>query len=399
MDFSPLVISREALEEATISAFKERYGTAPEFIVSAPGRVNLIGEHTDYNGGFVLPAALDKATVIAGGPRNDNVLELFSLNIQACATVTLSDLVPQRQNAWTNYVAGVAHFFKEAGKDIGGANLCINGNIPRGSGLSSSASLEIAAAYVLQSLNGFELPALQTITLCQRAENDFVGVHCGIMDQFICCLGKKDHALLIDCRSLEFNYSPFPAGVSLLILDTGVKRALARSAYNTRRDECQEGVRVLSSMLPGIRMLRDVTTEDLGRHGGMLSDTIRRRCRHVITENARVLESTRALTSGDVSRFGKLMYDSHLSLQHDYEVSCPELDVMVDICAEAEGVFGARMTGAGFGGCVVCLVKDAAAPDVVARITREYAPRTHKTPAIIECTIDDGVQSSRVAAD
>ena len=396
MDLLHVEISRAELERDAINAFRQRFGCSPEWIVAAPGRVNLIGEHTDYNDGFVLPAAITRATAIAAGPRNDNRFEIFSKNFQSSATVPLNNLVPQRRSSWTNYIAGVALLFKEQGIGIRGANLCINGNIPRGSGLSSSASLEIAAAYALQSMNDFAYPALEMIKLCQRAENEFVGVRCGIMDQFISCLGKKDHALMIDCRSLEFKHVPFPSGVRLLVLDTGVKRALASSAYNTRRDECTDGVKTLSSVLPGIRMLRDVTPGDLGRNEGMLNPTIRRRCKHVVTENARVLQSVHALTAGDLSEFGKLMYDSHLSLQHDYEVSCAELDIMVDICAEAEGVYGARMTGAGFGGCAVCLVNTEAAPEVAARVMREYPPRTGKTPMIIECSFEDGVSTRKI---
>jgi galactokinase len=249
----------------------------------------------------------------------------------------------------------------------------------------------MAAAYTFMALNNFHVPELEIIRLCQRAEHEFVGVRCGIMDQFITCLGRSRHALFLDCRTLEYRYLPFPENLRLVIIDTGVKRALASSSYNLRREECAAAARGLSAALPSVQELRDVTPEEFDRHEGLLPPVIRKRCKHVVTENARVLRAVESLRTGNIPEFGKLMYDSHLSLQHDYEVSCPELDALVDICAEASGVYGARMTGAGFGGCAISLVEEKSVAELLARIEREYPMKTGKTPAVYVCTFEDGV--------
>jgi galactokinase len=387
--------SREVLAHKSAAVFRARYNSAPDCIVSSPGRVNLIGEHTDYNDGFVLPAAINRYTVIAASPRDDQNLVIHAEDLKSTMMLSLRDLNPRRNGAWSNYVAGVAMLLQQRGAALRGASMVIHGNIPRGSGLSSSAALEVASAYALMTLNNLDIPDLDVIRLCQRAENEFVGVKCGIMDQFISCLGRKDHALQIDCRSLEYVHVPFPAGVRLLVCDTGVKRALASSEYNRRRGECSEGVLKLAASLPGIRMLRDVTPADLERYASALDPVVQKRCRHVITENARVVLSVAALKAGRLDDFGKLMIDSHMSLRDDYQVSCAELDAVVEICTGCEGVLGARMTGAGFGGCAICLVKEDSSEAVMAKLHKEYPERTGRTPGILLCTFEDGVSVHR----
>lgn len=392
---NPLELSRASLEQDVAGLFTARFRSSPECIVTAPGRVNLIGEHVDYNGGFVLPAAINRWTSIAAGPRDDTSLLIHAENLGATMLLDLKDLTPRRSGAWSNYTAGVAHFMQQRGMTLKGANLLIKGTIPRGSGLSSSAALEIASAYIFTTLNNLSLPAIEVVKLCQRAENDFVGVKCGIMDQFISCLGKKDHAMKIDCRSLDYDHIPFPAGVRLIVCDTAVKRALAASEYNKRREECDRGVAALAAVVPGITTLRDITPEQLRTHEQDLEPTVRKRCRHVVSEIERVEQSATVLRSGDLVAFGQMMYASHASLRDNYEVSCTELDAVVEISSSVDSVLGARMTGAGFGGCAICLVRESAVEAVTERLRLEYPKRTGKTPGIVVCTFEDGVSVKR----
>ncbi len=389
-----MTLSRTELEHDVVEAFTSRFGSPPACIISAPGRVNLIGEHTDYNDGFVLPAAINRTTAIAASPRPDHSLLLHAENLGATMLLDLKDLHPRKTGSWSNYPAGVAHFLLESGVSLRGATMVIKGDIPRGSGLSSSAALEVASAFAFLTLNDVHMASLDVIKLCQKAENDYVGVKCGIMDQYISTLGKKDHALLIDCRSLESVHVPFPAGVRLIVCDTGVKRSLATSEYNKRRSECAEGVSVLASRIPGIRNLRDVNPGHLMEFGDLLDTVVLKRCRHVVTENERVTRSVEALRAGDLIHFGGLMYASHASLRDNYEVSCNELDAVVEICSGVDGVLGARMTGAGFGGCAICLVKEQNTDAVIERLERDYPKRTGKTPGITVCTFEQGVSVS-----
>jgi galactokinase len=394
---SDVTIDKENVEEAAIAAFRSQFGKDPALVVSAPGRVNLIGEHTDYNDGFVLPAAINRRTAVAAGPRTDNKLDIAAANLNARLQVSMDDFSAGRARAWAGYVHGVACLLMARGERLGGANLAIYGNVPRGGGLSSSAALEIAAAYALMTLNNITLPAVDIIRLCQKAEHDFAGVMCGIMDQFVSCLGRKDTALFLDCRSLDYRFVPVPPDTRIVVCDTGVKRALAASAYNTRRAECAAGVEALRRVLPDISSLRDVSVSAFTRHEQLLDPTVRQRCKHVIMENARVERAVSDLQNGDLSEFGKLMYDSHISLQHDYEVSCTELDAVVDICAEEDGVYGARMTGAGFGGCAIALVHADHAEQVAGRLADEYPQKTGKTPKIFICSAEHGVRVRRLS--
>ncbi len=386
---SLMTASHDALVHAA-DGFRRIFGSAPTVIAAAPGRVNLIGEHTDYNDGFVFPAAIDLSIRVAARPRSDATLAAHASMFGATAQASLDALVPVREPGWMNYVAGTAAMLLAHGIRLRGTDLFIQGDIPVGAGLSSSAALEVATALALLSIADAALSPVDIALACQKAEHAFAGVHCGVMDQFISVLGKRDHALFVDCRSLSYELVPIPAGVRLVVCDTNVKRALTSSAYNERRADCAAGVAALSKHLPGITALRDISPEQLDRYGSSLPPNVRRRCRHVVTENARVQRSVAALRANDLSEFGKLMYQSHLSLKNDYEVSCPELDTIVDICAEEDEVFGARMTGAGFGGCAVCLVSAAHAERVAERLRTEYPVKTGRQPTVYVSTVEDG---------
>ncbi len=356
----------------TIERYRRLYGSEPSVVATAPGRVNLIGEHTDYNDGFVLPVSIDRTIAIAAGPRSDNMLYLHTADLQASVSVSLADLRFEADALWTNYPKGVAHTLQTQGYRLRGANFCIRGNIPIGAGLSSSAALEVASALVFRDLNDIPLSNLRLIQVACQSEHEFVSVHCGIMDQFVSVMGRKDHALFLDCRSLDFSYVPIPAGVRLVICDTGVRRELALSAYNQRRAECEEAVREIEKQIPGVRSLREIGLEKFRTLEKSLSPVSRKRALHVISENDRVTKSVEAMQSNDLSALGTLMIQSHISLCDNYEVSSRELNAFVDIATAADGVYGARMTGAGFGGSVICLVDEKKVDGLVHRIRQEY---------------------------
>ncbi len=362
-------------------AFQARWGITPR-IFRAPGRVNLIGEHTDYNDGFVMPAAIEFSTWVAAGLRPDRVLSIYSENFSELREFPLDDSGPQRLNHWSDYVRGVAVALERAGHRLLGTNLLIRGLVPIGSGLSSSAALEIATAFALLAVSRISLDRTAVARLGQRAENEFVGTLCGIMDQFIACYGMAGHAVMLDCRSLEYQMAPLPPGVRLVIGNTMVHHELAAGAYNQRRAECQDGVRHLRRALPGVQALRDVTLNELEHYGRDLPDAVFRRCRHVITENCRVAEAAAALRHGKLDEFGRLMAQSHASLRDDYEVSCAELDTMVEIAAAQPGVYGSRMTGGGFGGCTVNLVREEHVQEFQSAVSRLYKDATGRDPVI-----------------
>lgn len=346
----------------------------------APGRVNLIGEHTDYNDGFVMPVAIDFSTWVAAAARPDRVLAVHSENFSETREFPLDDSGPQRQNDWSDYVRGVAIILERAGHRLRGANLLIRGAVPIGAGLSSSAAIEIATAFALLGLSRVTLDRTEIARLGQRAENEFVGMWCGIMDQFIACNAMAGHALMLDCRSLEYCLSPVPAGVRMVVGNTMVKHQLAGGEYNRRRADCYEGVRHLTRALPHIQALRDVTLAELEQYGRDLPPVVFRRCRHVITENTRVAQAAQALKQDDLEQFGRLMGESHASLRDDYEVSCPELDTMVQIAGQQPGVYGSRMTGGGFGGCTISLVRDSHVEEFCATVARRYQEATGREP-------------------
>lgn len=370
--------------------FTQLFATTPR-VYQAPGRVNLIGEHTDYNDGFVLPAALGFATRVAIVPRPDRKLVLHSANFAEQVTYDLDELPAQSRQHWSDYVVGVAQQLLQAGLPLPGANLLIDGNVPLNSGLSSSASLEVATGFALWSTTSQEVDRTRLAQLCQQAETEFIGARVGIMDQFISCHGQPDHALLLDCRSLKFRLLPLPEEVRLVICNTMVKHSIADGQYNERRAECEEGVRWLAQHLPGIRALRDVTVADFQLHEAELPAPLRQRCRHVITENARVQQAVTALEQRDLAAFGQLMAASHRSLRDDYAVSCHELDVLVELAAQQEGVYGTRMTGGGFGGCTISLVQAAHAETFRQAIATKYEARTSIKPEIYVCTAAAGV--------
>jgi galactokinase len=378
--------------------FVARFG-APPAVYRAPGRVNLIGEHTDYNDGFVMPAAIGFYCWVAIGQRDDRKLVIQSEEFSGLAALELDANLDRLQpsHTWSDYPIGVALQLRESGFSIDGANLLIHGEVPMGAGLSSSAAIEVATALALSDQAGNSMDRTQLARVCQRAENQFVGTQSGIMDQFISLQGRHDHALMLDCRSLEFELLPVPESVRLVICDTGVKHQHAAGEYNRRRAECDEAVRRLAAVLPGIRALRDVSEKQLQQHRLLLSDVTHRRALHVVTENARVLRSAEALRSGDLQRFGQYMAESHRSLRDLYEVSCRELDLMVEIANQQKGLYGARMTGGGFGGSTINLVQASRAEAFAEHVALSYREATGISPQTYICMPADG--ASRVTAD
>ncbi len=357
--------------------FEAAFGAPPAFIVRAPGRVNLIGEHTDYNDGFVFPMAIDRAAWIALRPRSDKRVLALSLDMDDRREYKLDDLRRPRQNQWIDYLIGVAWALQERGYALRGWEGVVAGDVPIGSGLSSSAALELAAARAFHAVSGFQWDAAAIALACQAAENNWLGVNCGIMDQMISAAGIKDRALLIDCRSLKTNSAPLPAGTAVVILDTGTRRGLVDSAYNERRAQCEAAARHF-----GVSALRDIDLPTFEQRASELDSLTRSRARHVITENARTLRARDAMDAGDADSLGQLMIESHISLRDDFEVSSPALDAIVD-CANADGAcYGARMTGAGFGGCAVALVNAADAAGFVERVTACYTAATGIQPAL-----------------
>ncbi len=367
--------------ERLTAAHREGFGAAPTLAARAPGRINLIGEHTDYNDGFVLPAAIDRDLALVASPRDGRRLRLRSLNAEGLADLDLDALRPA--GAWHDYAAGVAAQLLAAGHRLGGLDLTLDGTVPLGAGLSSSAALEVAVARALVAANGLDLPDRDLALLCQRAEREFVGANVGIMDQFISVFGRRDHALFLDCRSLATEAVPLPladAGLALAVCDSGVKHAHAGGEYNRRREECAEAVALLRPRLPRIANLRDVTPAELeeARAAGAFAghDLAYRRARHVVTEDARVERTVAALRAGDWGTVGAALYASHASLRDDYEVSVPEIDALVMIARETPGVLGSRLMGGGFGGSTITLLRRDALPGFAAAVAAEYPRRT-----------------------
>ena len=389
-----------ASDDELRAQFQQRYGRAPR-IFSAPGRVNLIGEHTDYNEGFVLPMAIERRTYVAAAPRDDRRIRVFSQAMNEAAEFELSaDLQPldgRPSGVWVNYLRGVAACLHNDWFQLGGADLLITSEVPLGAGLSSSAALEAAVGFALLSVSEQSGSLLNVALALQKAEHEFAGTQCGIMDQYIACLGQANHALLIDCRSLSCENVPLELGdARIVICNSGVRHELASGEYNTRRAECAEGVRRLAQHLPGIQSLRDVEIEDFDQVAQALPDVIRRRCNHVITENTRVAYAVNALKRGDLTFFGKLMTASHESLRHDYEVSCRELDVLVELALRQPGVYGARMTGGGFGGSTVNLVAADQIKIFVEVMSHEYAKACGITPEILITGAEGGVREDHL---
>lgn len=380
---------------STVSHLTERFTrlfAASPRVYRAPGRVNLIGEHTDYTGGFVMPAAVGFFTWVAVSPRHDRKLVVHSDNFQEQLEFSLDSVQPHGSHHWSDYVMGVANVLDTSGHRLPGANLLLYGNVPQGAGLSSSASVEVAVASALLDLSDVPADRKELALLCQRAENEFVGARCGIMDQFISSHGERERALLLDCRSLEYRLLPLPQSVRLVICNTMVRHQIAGGEYNQRRAQCEEGARLLAKKLPNVQSLRDVTESDFAAVRHSLPEVIERRCRHVISENARVLSAASALEKRELAEFGRLMGESHESLRRDFEVSCAELDLMVELARNIEGVYGARMTGGGFGGCTVTLVQDECVGNVVTTVSDGYERALGVKPEVYVCFAADGAR-------
>jgi len=356
----------------------------------APGRVNLIGEHTDYNDGFVLPAAIDMYTWVAIAPRSDAVLHVFSASLNQSAEINLRQENPLAKKHWSDYVHGVALALQKSGVTLRGANVVIHSDVPSGSGLSSSAALEVALGNALLANSNRSLGRLELAKLCQQAENEFVGARCGIMDQFAACFGRAGHAILLDCRSLQGTPLSLPSGISLVICNTMVKHEHSAGEYNARRAQCEEGVRLLKKWHPKIVALRDVSLTELKSHETETPPVIFRRCHHVVSENGRVLDAVQALKRNNLAAVGKLMAQSHGSLHDDFEVSCRELDFMVELAGKSPGFVGARMTGGGFGGSTINLVESAHVEKFRESISTAYESATEKTPDIYVSNAGEG---------
>jgi len=354
------------------------FGSSPIDVTvkSAHGRVNLIGEHTDYNNGFVLPTPIRQHVWVAASPRADKEVKVHAFDYSETTEFDLKKIIFRRKPFWLNYIQGSVQALQQSGHDLKGANLLVKGDVPQGAGLGSSAAIEIAVINTFIELNELKIDPVELAYMGKTAENEFIGVQSGIMDQLVSSLGRRGHALLIDCQSNSCEYIPLPDRFRVVVVNTMVKRELANSAYNARRAECMEGVRVLQQMLPNLNSLRDLKPADLDKFRHLLNDTVYRRCSHVVTENSRVLKAVAALKTGRVKLFGELMYESHESLRDGYEVSCRELDILVEAAKDVPGVQGARMTGAGFGGCTVNLVESERIEGFTETVQEEYLAST-----------------------
>jgi len=378
----------------TISqAFSSYFNSKPHFIVRAPGRVNLIGEHTDYNDGFVLPMAIDRSVWIALSARVDSQIRIRSLDLKIETTFDLQSFT--RGDGWIEYIKGVAYELQAAGFKLQGFDAVMTGDVPRGAGLSSSAAVELATARSFGAVSGFNWDAVQMARLAQKAENEWVGVNCGIMDQMASAASREGFALFLDCRSLEIQYAPLPESISVVILDTSTRRGLVDSAYNERRNQCEEAAHWF-----GVRALRDVSVDEFERRISLspiagtktekLDEAVLKRARHIITENSRVLEAVQVMKTGNVKRLGELFNASHISLRDDFEVTNNALNTMVDCAREQESCYGARMTGAGFGGCAVALVEKGKAGEFANAVSKEYRQRSGLEASVYVCKASEG---------
>jgi galactokinase len=367
----------------------ERFGT-PDLIARSPGRINLIGEHTDYNMGFVLPASIDKAIYIAIQKRNDNGIRLVAADLGDEFNTTTNSL-QYTDKHWPNYILGVMDQFQKAGFSIGGFNAVIAGDVPLGAGLSSSAAVECVTAFALNHLFNLQLDRKAMVQYAQRAENEFVGVQCGIMDQFASMFGKKEHLIRLDCRSLAYDYVPFDTGdIDILLLDTGVKHSLASTEYNLRRQECEAGVLIIKKTYPEVNSLRDVSITMVDECLIAGDTSIYRRCKYVVEEIQRLLDACDALAKGDMRAFGKKMFATHAGLSELYEVSCPEADALVNMVKDDGSVLGARMMGGGFGGCTINIVRKGNAAALIDKLAPQYLEKFNRELKSYIVSIDDG---------
>jgi len=386
--------------EALTDSFEAAFGRQAEVIVRSPGRVNLIGEHTDYNEGFVMPVATEQGFWVAASRRDDNRLSARTEALDQAGTWDLDEPVPRLTGLWSSYVRGVAAVLRSNGYLITGANLYVGGDLPVGSGLSSSAALEVGVAIALLTVADADTllgDRVNLAHLCRKAENEYAGVPCGIMDPFACLMGREDHAILLDCRDISHQMIPMPADWRIVVLDTQVRHALAGTEYAQRQRDCRLAVEQASKALGrGLKSLRDLDEVTLRSIADRLDERPRRRARHVVTENARVLAAGQAFRSGDGRRVGELLYASHASLRDDYQVSCPELDLLVEIAAKVDGVYGARMTGGGFGGCAVAIATQAGAEGLQAAVAGNYNAVQVKPARVILTGASDGAEIWRI---
>jgi len=362
--------------QKVIREFQQQFSAKPEYIVKAPGRVNLIGEHTDYNDGFVLPMAIDRYIWLALTPRTDHTVRIYSMNFTETKTFVLTNFHKDEDN-WVEYVKGVAHMLQQDGYETKGFDAVLSGNVPTGAGLSSSAALELAVARALIVLTDQPWKPVKIAKLAQRAENEWVGMNCGIMDQMVIAKAKENHALFINCRDLSTKNVPLPHDTAIVIMDTATKRELVDSRYNERRQQCEAAAKILN-----VTALRDVTDEVWAKSQHLLTGDVLLRARHVMSENKRVLKAVEAMQQNNASELGELMNASHVSLRDDFAVSTKELDCIVDAAQNSVGCFGARMTGAGFGGCAVAVVKSMYADDFVDQVTEQYQHDTGLEPVL-----------------
>jgi galactokinase len=372
------------LHEQVKAAFAAEFGHPPTTMIRAPGRVNLIGEHTDYNDGFVLPMAIDRAVWLGIQPRQDNKVVLHSLNETKPAAFSL-DHFEHNNAGWAEYVKGIAWSLANQGYPLHGWEGVLSSDVPIGAGLSSSAALEMAVARAFAHLSGWAWDAGQMALVGQAAENQWVGANTGIMDQMISAAGRAGHALLIDCRDLSSRHIPLPAETAVVIMDTMTRHTHTDSGYNERREQCETAARFF-----GVSHLRDVEPTTLATHARQLDELVGRRARHVITENGRVLQAANALTAGDAGKMGQLMNESHVSMRDDFEITNDELNIMVNLAQNQAGCYGARMTGGGFGGCAVALVASSAAEQFAVTVAKQYQTRTKLEPRTYICEASDG---------
>lgn len=350
--------------------YQQIYKTEPRLFRS-PGRINIIGEHTDYNNGFVLPAAIDQAAYVAAGKRNDDTIRLYSVQFDDHFTCTTTTLAPRK--SWTDYVLGVVDQLRKEGYPIGGFNLVLDGDVAVGAGLSSSAAVECSVIYALNELFALGIDRMQLVHMAQHAEHEFAGVKCGIMDQFASAFGKKDHVVQLDCRSLQYEYVPLNLeGYKIVLLNTNVKHSLSSSAYNTRRQQCEQGVAWVATHKPGVTSMRDVSMADLDAYIKPKDELIYKRCRYVIEENERLQNACKDLQEGNLQGLGEKLFASHNGLSKEYEVSCAELDWLVEFVRKEEAVIGARMMGGGFGGCTINLVREDAVDQLLETVSYMY---------------------------
>jgi galactokinase len=379
----------QILRSELYNSFRNRYQQEP-LIVRSPGRVNIIGEHTDYNDGFVLPAAIDKHILVAVAKREDATISLFSKEFNEAFEIELKDLKPA-DTQWANYILGVVAQFLKHNHTVSGFNLMIDGDVPIGAGMSSSAAIECATAFALNELFQLNIDKLDMVKMAQKAEHEYAGVKVGIMDMFASMFGKADSVIRLDCRSLEYKYEPFKLeGIKIVLLNTNVKHSLSSSEYNVRRQQCEEGVALVKKKYPNVINLRDVTLAMLDETVAPVNPLIYKRCKYVVEENQRLLDACEALERGDIATLGQKMYGSHKGLSVEYEVSCKELDFLVDQVRNNPNVLGARMMGGGFGGCTINLVKEEAIDELVKELSVAYTDAMNKTLTAYIAVINPG---------